>query len=469
MLNYGLVCTAISDDRKQLREGTRLLADIAHKYNIPVTWAITSDTVQYLAKELTEWHSEFGDEPLLMLDIKKIWDSNWSTLTGVSEFDADGENEVTNVMDSSASPETVAEHIVKMREVLPSYIRTEWRKIQQALDWVNPSVAGVEWKNHVLVQALEQEGFRGLWGYHWDERGTIVEDDRGCPFGFFYPSGEQHNFSAPASGSITGIPYYSAAHLDDDADNLRASLINNTIRHNYDLYVDNDRWNQWLCYVQHISALDVMQLGQESIDRLEAYFSHVASNDSTKLLPLSEMVDDYWTSCQQTEPTFIIANTPEKRNNIDSVTIDPSIAIKPIESGIGTVRKTLFYYDSECQLTFIDGVMEPTEMKNYISPPVLDNLDRGVSHQSASNHGVEYHLPKVLHFRPDRKRTRLHITFSIESTKAMPYGIVIWGNHLGLQLDSSNAKSVTWVDENLLFIRLALEHGQNDFEIVLTI
>ena len=51
----------------------------------------------------------------------------------------------------------------------------------------------------------------------------------------------------------------------------------------------------------------------------------------------------------------------------------------------------------------------------------------------------------------------------------MPYGVAIWGNHLGLQLANSNAEVVTWVDKHLLFIRLALEPGNNEFEIVLTI
>ncbi len=464
MLYYGLVSTAIAEDRQELRDGMRLLAKMAHKYNIPITWAIVADTAQFLSKDLTEWHNEFGDEPLLMLDIKSLWETNWAAIT--EQPISDSEN--INTLQASASPEVIAEHLVKMREILPQYIRTEWKKIERAIPWTVPSVVGAEWKNRVLVHALEQVGFRGLWDYRWDERGSVAEVDRGCPFGCFYPSAEQHNFSAPAAGSITGIPYQTAAHLDDEVDNLRAALINDTIQKNYNVYVENEKWNRWLSYVEHINALEVTQLGQETLEKLDAYLAHVGSNERTKLLPLSEIVDDYWTSCQQTEPTFIIATTYDSQNNFESV--DTGLAASDEKASTDrNGKKVFFYYDAECQFTFLEGTLEPVDMKNYISPPVLENVGVEISHQSASIHGIEYYLPKVVGFRPNRKRSRLHVTFTIESTKAMPYGVAIWGNHLGLQLANSNAEVVTWVDKHLLFVRVALKQGNNEFEIVLTI
>ena len=463
MLNYGLISTVISDDQQKLRDGMRLLAKMAHTYNIPVTWAIVADSAQFVAKDLTEWHAEFGDEPLLMLDIKPLWDTNWSALTGQSASDTDIENETIRTLQTSASLEEIAEHHVGMRETLPRYIRTEWKKIARAMEWAVPSVAGAEWKNHVLVHSLEQAGFRGLWGYRWNERGSIAEVDRGCPFGFFYPSAEQHNFGAPTAGGIAGIPYHTATHLQNEAYNLRSALINGITQQSYEVYVENDRWNQWFSYVEHINALDVLQLGQETLEKLDAHLAHVASNESTKLLPLSDMVDDYWTSCQQTEPTYVIANTFDSQESTESEEAELTVSSDQNE------KKVFFYYDAECQFTFVEGTLEPIDMKNYISPPVLENVGVNTLHQSASIHGVEYHLPKVNSFRPFRKRSRLQITFSIESTKAMPYGVAIWGNHVGLQLENSNVKVVKWIDKYLLFIRLTLEKGNNEFEVVLTI
>ena len=469
MLYYGLVSTAIAEDRQQLRDGMRLLAKMAHKYNIPITWAIVANSAQFLAKDLTEWHNEFGDEPLLMLDIKALWQTNWDKLTEQSVPDVDVQNENINTLMAGAPPEIIAEHLVKMKETLPRYIRTEWKKMERALEWATPNVAGAEWKNHILVHALEQVGFRGLWGYRWDERGPITEADRGSPFGCFYPSAEQHNFSAPDAGSIAGIPYCTAAHLNNDVENLRAALINETVLQNYNLYVQNEKWNRWISYVQHVNALEVTQLGQDTLERLDAYLAHVASNEETKVLPLSEIVDDYWTSCQLTEPTFIVATTHDSQDNAESVETDAALPPNGDVSTEQKQKKVFFYYDSKCQLTFSEGTMEPVDMKNYISPPVVENLGGDISHQGTSIHGIEYHLPKVASFRPTRKRSKLHVTFTIESTKAMPYGVAIWGNHLGLQLANSNAEVVTWVDTHLLFIRVALEPGNNEFEIVLTI
>ena len=470
MLNYGLVSTAIGEDLQKIRDAMRLLANIAHKYNIPISWAITAESAQHLAKDLTDWHTEFGDEPILMLDIKSLWLSNWLTLTHQSEDEYSIQDENINTIHTSASVEDIAQHLVKMRQELPRYIKTEWKKIERALDWTVPSIAGAEWKNSVLVYSLEQLGFRGLWGYRWDERNSSAEVDRGCPFGFFYPSADQHNFCAPAAGNITGIPYNTASHLKEGEQNLRASLINSTLQQDLDLYVENVRWNRWFSYVEHINSLDVAQLGQETLDMLDSYFAHVAETDNIRLLPLSEMVDDYWESCQQTEPTFVVTHPLESKSTTESNASSEPQTPNNIEIEVQEKhKKVFFYYDAECQFTFVDGTLEPVDMKNYISPPVLENIGAGIVEKNSLNHGMEYHLPKVVNFKSTRKRSRLHITFTIESTKVMPYGVAVWGNHLGLQLVQSNVKAVTWVDKYLLFIRLALETGNNDFEIVLSI
>lgn len=469
MLNYGLVSTAIAEDRQQLREGMRLLAKLAHKYRIPITWAITADSAQSLSNDLTEWHAEFGDDILLMLDIKSMWDTNLSSLTGENTNEQPNDSKYINMIQSSITFEVMAEHLVKMRQVLPQTIRAEWEKVEKAMDWVETSVVGAEFKTNVLVDALEKTGYKGLWGYRWNERDSIAESDRGCPFGFFYPSKEQHNFSASAASSMVGIPYQTESHIHNQGDNLRATLINDTITQQFESYVENAHWNKWLSFVKHINALDVPQLGQETLTMLEEYFEKVANNENTRMLTLSNMVDDYWSTCQQTEPTYVVVNSLDSLNNIETDDFNQNVSNEYNSTQKQDTKKEFFYYDAECQFTYVEGIMEPIEMKNYISPPVSENVGFNATEQAAAIHGVEYYLPKVENFNPQRKRSRLHITFSIESTKAMPYGIAIWGNHIGLQLSQHNAKEVTWVDKHLLFLRLSLEAGNNEFEIVLTI
>ena len=414
-MNYALISTVTAvADRGKLREGARLLAKLAHKHSLPITWAITPDAARTLAKDITASHTEFGDEPLLMMDIKPLWDASWQhhvargTGAGVRDFSTGTETA------------SLAEHLVQMREKLPPFITAAWRKLARAMPWAEPVAAGAVWKHHVLLHALEKAGFQCLWGYHHG----AAETDIGAPFGCFYPSAEQHNFSTTSAGEIVGVPYQSTP-----IENLRAALLNDTQLQNVNVYLENRAWNRWLGYVEHIDALEVAELGEETLERLDAYFAHVAGTEMMKAMPLSEIVRDYQANCQQTEPTCLYA----------------------------AAEKSLLYYDAECQLTFTEGTTEPVDMKNYVSPP------------AETSDGTEYHLPQVTQLLPSRQRSELRLALTLESTKAMPYGVTIWGDHGGLRLATSNAESVTWVGEHLLFARLALQPGNNEFEIILTI
>ena len=440
MLNYGLVSTAIvGEDRTQLLEGMRLLAELAHKHGIPITWAIDTKSAPAVANLLTAHHTEGGDVPLLTLDIKPMWDSNW---------------EAQREANPGNSTEAMASHVVTMREKLPEYISKEWERIKRALPWAEPSVAGAVFKNDVFLRALEQNGFQGLWGYHWSQDDTEAdasepEIDRGG-FGCFYPleastlgdaivtqetpdESLAHQFK-----NIVGIPYRTAGHLAEGLDNLRASLLNGTAQQHYDIYVENIAWNPWLGYVEHIDPLTVAQLGAEGLERLDAYLAHVVSVENTKPIPLSQMVDDYMFCCEKTEPTVVVAK------NIET----PDETANPKD----TLR--MLYCDAVCEFAFVEGGMEPVEIKNYTSERILQS--------DASK-------PVLIGFSPTRHRTELSIAITIESIKAMPYGITVWGDHEGLQLMESNTDDVRWIGKHALFIRLTLQAGKNEFNLKLTI
>ena len=344
-----------------------------------------------------------------------------------------------------------------MREKLPEYIIRERERLKRTLPWAEISIAGAVFKNDTFLRALEQTGFRGLWGYHHNQQdidGTDssvpeIEVDRGG-FGYFYPL-EASAFidSIVARGTtdadltqsfekIVGVPYHTAGHLAEDAHNLRAALLNGTAQQHYDVYVESTAWNQWLGYVEHIDPLTVAHLGQDGLERLDAYFAHVVSIQDTKPLLLSQMVDDYIKHCKKTEPTAVIRTGTE----IQKETAEPKSALK------------MFYYDAACEFTFVEGAMDPVEIKNYTGERVL---------QSETNR------PILTGFLPTRHRTQLHIAIVVESTRTMPYGIAVWGDHEGLQLTESNVDDVRWIGEHSLFIRLTLQSGKNEFSVKLTI
>ena len=443
MLAYSLVSTAISEDRTKLRQGVRLLAEIAHTHGIPVTWAINRASARTLAADLTQWHEAYGDELLLMVDIRPVWGSDTR-------------------IDRPAS----AEHIVTMREKLPDFISSEWERVQREMEWASPVVAGAMEKNHVLLYALGKVGFKGLWGYRWEEKGG----DGGCPFGFFYPSTEAHNLGGPTAGGIVGIPaaslnpaaargaarHKSPTNQETESEendllvlDLRTQVLNGTARHSFDLYAANTAWNDWLAFVQHIDAAQLTELTSEHLEALNAYFGYVRQQSETQAMRLADAISDYQQGCDQTQPTFLLIDSDD--------TAPRSTADSHPDAESNLPKLMLFYYDAECQLVFEADKMEPTAVKNYVSPPVK------------SRDGTEFSLPRIEKFRPSRTRALLRMHFEIESPKAMPYGLTIWGDHTGLSPAKSNAHAVNWLDNRLLFVRVNVQPGKNEFEVALTI
>ena len=400
----------------------RRLAEIAHKYGIPITWGVGATTARSFAADLTEWNASHGDEVMLMVDVAPIWGSG-----------ADSD-------DLSQS----AEHIVTMREKLPDFISSERDRVQRAIEWANPVVAGAGQKNHVLLYALAQIGFAGLWGYGWGD-----EADEGCPFGCFFPSVDKHNFCGASTSGVVGIPHTSllpaqislGSEETEDTDS-QTQILNGAAQRGFDCYAANAAWNRWLAYIQRIDPAEVASLTPEQLNGLDAYLAYVREAPETQIMSLPDVVRVCQENGEQTQPTFLVTDPNSEGEDAASTDSD----------------KLLFsYYDAECQLVFEEGKIEPIQATNYISPPV------------SSRNGAEVNLPQIEQFRPSRSRSQLRMQFTLESTKAMPYGLAVWGNHAGLTLATSNAQEVTWLGDRLLFVRVNLQVGKNEIEVVLTI
>ena len=399
----------------------RLLAEVAHEHGIPITWGIEATSARAFAADLTEWHTSHGDEVMLVVDIAPIWGSG------------------TDSDDLSRS----AEHIVTMREKLPDYISSEKERLQRAIEWANPIIAGGLQKNHVLLYALAQVGFTGLWGYGWGNGG-----DDGCPFGCFFPSIDRHNFCGAATSQIVGIPHTSLLSTllrgskETEITDFQSQILNGAAQQGFDCYAANTAWNRWLAYIQRIDPVEVASLTSEQLNQLDTYLAYVREASETQIMSLPDVVRACQEIGEQTQPTFLLTD-PKSEGEAGAST----------DSG----KSILSYYDSECQLTFEEGKMEPIQLTNYISPPVN------------SRNGAEVNLPQIEQFRPSRSRSQLRMQFTLESTKAMPYGLAVWGNHAGLTLATSNAGEVTWLGDRLLFVRVNLQAGKNEIEVVLTI
>ena len=76
-------------------EGMKLLAALAHRYGIPVTWVVDSNSVQESKAVLTQGHRECGDDVILQIDVSSVFE------------------------ESGSVPESKAEEIVILRQRLP--------------------------------------------------------------------------------------------------------------------------------------------------------------------------------------------------------------------------------------------------------------------------------------------------------------------------------------------------------------
>ena len=400
----------------------RRLAEIAHRYDIPITWGVGATSARSFAADLTEWHTSHGDEVMLMVDISSIWGSG-------TDSDDLGQS---------------AEHIVTMREKLPDFVSSERDRVQRAIEWANPVVVGAGQKNHVLLYALAQSGFAGLWGYGWGDK-----EDEGCPFGCFFPSIDRHNFCGASTSRVVGLPHTSLLPTRTPLESKKTAdtdsqiqILSGAARRRFDCYAANAKWNGWLAYIQRIDPVEIASLTEEQLDELDAYLGYVSEAPETQIMSLPDVVRACQETGEQTQPTFLVTGSNSEGEDEASTNSDKSI---------------FSYYDVECQLIFEEGKIEPIRATNYISPPV------------SSRNGAEVNLPQIEQFRPSRSRSQLRMQFTLESTKAMPYGLAVWGNHDGLTLATSNAQEVTWLGDRLLFVRVNLQVGKNEVEVVLTI
>lgn len=264
MLTYVLIATINSNNNDPgSRDRIRALAEVVHSHNIPITWAVSSKDVQPIAKSLTNWHQDYGDDIVMMLpDFGKI--------------------DLRN-----------PEQVVTLREKIPDQIIKHHEQLQSLLEWVDLTIAGANQKNHILVSTLAQLGFDGLWGY------GSSKGDCGAPFSFFYPSIEHHNFGGVPASQIAAIPFSSTGTTD-----LCDLLVGKTVHEPLDLYISNLDGNSWLGFVQQVDASKFSRLSTECIDSLDEHLGRLIGSD-VRIQTLSEMVADYRSKFDQTTETYL--------------------------------------------------------------------------------------------------------------------------------------------------------------------
>jgi len=453
-LFYTFLCSILPQHPKHSGvksiEGAKLISALAHKHGIPVTWRLNSDCVQDVKDVISQGHSSFGDDVIIMIDPTIIFKE-------------------TGIMPSSKAEETVI-----LRQSLPELIISEQNKVKSALPWTEARVIGSDFKASALIQILDELDCSGLWGYHWEEEDNYGFGDRGCPWSFFLASRDHYNIPAhhgrivaveSSSLDLNAVYYTGNSHIfsanpkslwlsrlcTDKDDSYGKALLNE--------YVRNCQWNRFLFFTQELNAYDMEYASYEAYDKgtiaglahlMDSFFREVESNEQIQPLSLSDAINLYKIEFQRTESCCMIFDSivPPKEINFFA---PPEPKKKP------PYPLTLFYYDSECQMSFREGQMTPVEVKNYAQPPF------------ESKNYIEKEIPSISKFYPFRDRDRLIMEFEIESSKRMPYGLTIWDDHSMFSLVSTSARTVKWIGTHLLFMRFDLDEGMNQVEITLSI
>lgn len=411
MLVYSLVISVCGDNRSLLSRGMDTIAEVVHKHQIPVSWALNSRFIKSLGKKTDEWHKKYSDQIILMLNVEQF------------------------LPDSDKSEQKVyAEQVVQMRENLREYIESEREKCSELLSWASLDVAGAIQKNRVLIQILQELGFRGLWGYRWKRERN--NPDYGCPFGYFYPSQEAHNIPGEPSSRIVGIPFetpsfFAKTQLKTEFLQSKHSQTESLHSKNICIYLNNTKWNRWLGYVQHFDATKLANLKPDELEYFDQYFEWLKSQSEWQFMSVNDAVTEYRLSFGKSEPTSIFSTQEQDKN--------------------------LFYYDEKCQLYFREGEFTPDEIRNYVSPSVK------------ATHCIEFNPPSLVKFNPSRTRNRLIMKFNIDSPKDMPYGLALWDIPETLNLIESDRFRAIRLGENLILLRFSLESGKNEIRFVMTI
>lgn len=451
-LTYIFLCSLLptkpQHDKLKPAEGAKLISALAHKHSIPVTWILNGEFVQEVKDIISYGHSEFGDDVVIMIDPSIIFD------------------------EIGFIPSSKAEETVILRQRLPELIISEQKKVKSVLSWSDGRIIGSNFKSSAVIQILDELDCMGLYGYRWEDETS----DRGCPWSFFFASKDHYNIPSSSISRIVAIerssldlnavfhtnnPSVFSANpkslwlsgLCSDEDNSYAKML-------FDEYLKNSQWNRFLAFVQELNAYDMEYASYDVYDRgtiaglaklTDSFFSEVESNQQIQAFSLSDAINLYKGSFNRTEACYMIFDSVIPQQTEINFFLPPEPKRRP------PYPLMFFYYDSECHLVFREGQMTPVEVRNYAQPPF------------ESRYYVERDVPTISRFYPSRDREKLIMEFEIESTKSMPYGLVIWDDHSMFNLVSSNVRTVKWIGKNLLFMRLDLNDGLNRVEIILSI
>lgn len=411
-------------------EGMHRLASVLHPHGVKITWIVSPESARIAAEQLTEWNRDCGDTVAVL----------------TPRFAGDIDNKTKQM---AAARDAV----------------------QSALPWAELTIAATEHPEPEIPVILEATGFQGLWGFCWEQIEVDGITDRGCPWGLWYMDPDQRLRPAkgkegPARG-VLGMEWTArdllksfhsgnpCLYSTDPNDVARGGLCSwediDYWKRMADNYIRNTRYNDYVFLLQHQEAHESERSEfhrcyteediRESLIMLDEFVRHI--KDSARMLSLQEAAELYRECYDRTVSSYMLwTDSPSPPSNPDYAW----------SMAVGPWPKTFLYFDRDAQMMFIEGKVEPVCIRNYHRDWRCDE------------YFAEPRIPRTRLRRNTRYSWDREFEITVNSHKAMPFGMAIWGDYSLYQIDEApGLLEGKILSQELLFLRYNLEEGDNTF------
>lgn len=421
-------------------EGADRVAEVAHGHGIPVTWILNGGSIKVLGDRIRDWHAHYGDDVILLVE--------HHLLTKGTKAD------------------------------FKQAVDREWGILREAFPWAQAKVGASGIMSSDIVQALEELGFQGLWGYCWEQSWWDCITHKGIPWGSWYIDSGRYKAPHPGEGKIIAcewtardlnLSYHTGnpcIYSTDPWDVLRAGLCTgDNIEYWKKLFTDylNNTDNNEYVYFSHqqeshemdiTDAFEIMPAAHvyECEKMLDKFFKYLREYDIT-VTTLPRAIEHYRSRNRQTAPCCMLTQDSDIRPEINKYTMTLGGV------GLGPWPETFFYYDAQCQMAFVKGECKPRMLRNYTCNSPADD-----------EFAEEIPMVIVEEKAPSYTRTEdfIKIVFSIESVKPLPFGLVYWDDLTEFYVEEcTNVVEARMIENKLIFLRLNVPEGKTQIELTL--
>ena len=418
-------------------EGIERIQRLAHKYGIPVTWIVNSGSVKLVGDKIGQWHEQYGDDVILQCPMY-------------------GQN-----------PEGRLDELKQL-------ITDEWNCIEQTFPWVKTKVIGRGQITNEIIKVLEELDFQGMWGYCWEQTWWDGITHRGIPWGFWYIDGDRYKAPNRGKGKIVGCEW-TARDLNqtwhtgspcifstDPNDVLRAGICTGRDieywKNTFQDYLSNTANNDYVFFLQQQEAHEMEYTRRFAVfppehvyeceSMLELFFQYVKGFNIT-FTTLPKAIALYHEKNPKTAPSYMLTKDTLKRPEINEYTMTLGGV------GMGPWPETFLYYDSECQMVFVEGENRPRLLRNYTGK--WDMSDE-----------FEEKVPYIFITTYIKDKDVIEIEYEIGHWKPIPFGLAYWDNLAGYEIIScEGVMDARIIQDKLAFFRFNLTGEKTRIRVVL--